>query len=68
MIGCRPGRGIDTHADDTAQQEIAGKTGGAALGLKADAYQDIAFNFVLTPRVEGKDNQIVERLRASATA
>ncbi|CAI9009537.1 MULTISPECIES: catechol 1,2-dioxygenase [Burkholderia] len=47
---------------------VTTKTGGAALGLKADAYQDIEFNFVLTPRVEGKDNQIVERLRASATA
>ena len=47
---------------------VVDKTGGTALGLKADAYQDIEFNFVLTPRVEGKDNQIVERLRASATA
>jgi len=47
---------------------VTAKTGGAALGMKADAYQDIEFDFVLTPRVEGKDNQIVERLRASATA
>lgn len=47
---------------------VTTKTGGAALGLKADAYQDIAFDFVLTPRVGGADNQIVERPRASAAA
>ncbi|MBR7985772.1 catechol 1,2-dioxygenase [Burkholderia cenocepacia] len=47
---------------------VTEKTGGTALGMKADAYQDIEFNFVLTPRVQGRDNQIVERLRASATA
>ena len=45
---------------------VAKKTGGAALGLKDDAYQDIEFNFVLTPLVQGKDNQRVNRLRASA--
>ena len=42
------------------------KTGGTALGLKADAYQDIEFNFVLTPLQQGKDNQLVQRLRAAA--
>ncbi|AOJ33510.1 catechol 1,2-dioxygenase [Burkholderia metallica] len=47
---------------------VADKTGGTALGLKADAYQDIEFNFVLTPLVQGKDNQIVHRPRAAATA
>jgi hypothetical protein len=36
-------------------------------GLKADAYKDIAFDFSLTPLVQGKDNQIVERPRAAAT-
>ncbi len=45
---------------------VTQKTGGAALGLKADAYQDIEFNFVLTPLVQGKDNQLVQRLRAAA--
>jgi catechol 1,2-dioxygenase len=44
------------------------KTGGTALGLKADAYKEIEFNFTLTPLIQGKDNQIVNRLRASATA
>ncbi|WP_423396246.1 catechol 1,2-dioxygenase [Burkholderia sp. LMG 21824] len=47
---------------------VVDKTGGTALGLKADAYQDIEFNFVLTPLVQGKDNQIVHRPRAAATA
>ncbi|MBY8610674.1 catechol 1,2-dioxygenase [Burkholderia arboris] len=47
---------------------VVAKTGGAALGMNADAYQDIEFNFVLTPLVQGKDNQIVHRLRAAATA
>ena len=47
---------------------VVAKTGGTALGMKADAYQDIEFNFVLTPRVQGKDNQIVHRPRAAATA
>ncbi|MCA8019013.1 catechol 1,2-dioxygenase [Burkholderia metallica] len=47
---------------------VADKTGGTALGLKTDAYQDIEFNFVLTPLVQGKDNQIVHRPRAAATA
>jgi catechol 1,2-dioxygenase len=47
---------------------VVEKTGGTALGLKADAYRNVEFNFVLTPLVEGKDNQMVERLRASASA
>ncbi|PLC40978.1 catechol 1,2-dioxygenase [Ralstonia pickettii] len=47
---------------------VVEKTGGTALGLKADAYKDIEFNFVLTPLVQGKDNQRVNRLRASAEA
>ncbi|VWB04922.1 catechol 1,2-dioxygenase [Burkholderia lata] len=47
---------------------VVDKTGGTALGMKADVYQDIEFNFVLTPLVQGKDNQIVHRLRAAATA
>ena len=45
---------------------VTNKTGGTALGLKADAYQDIEFNFVLTPLQQGKDNQLVQRLRAAA--
>ena len=44
------------------------KTGGAALGLKADAYKEIEFDIVLTPLVEGKDNQLVNRPRVSTTA
>ncbi len=47
---------------------VAEKTGGAALGLKGDAYKDIEFNFTLTPRLQGKDNQLVNRLRAAAAA
>ncbi|MGF6663092.1 catechol 1,2-dioxygenase [Paraburkholderia atlantica] len=47
---------------------VVEKTGGAALGLKADAYKDIEFNFTITPLVQGKDNQLVHRLRASAEA
>ncbi|MGS0895417.1 catechol 1,2-dioxygenase [Burkholderia stagnalis] len=47
---------------------VVEKTGGAALGLKADTYQDITFDFVLTPRVRGRDDQIVDRPRASAGA
>ncbi|MBV8260458.1 MAG: catechol 1,2-dioxygenase, partial [Paraburkholderia sp.] len=34
----------------------------------ADTYKDIEFNFTLTPLVQGKDNQLVHRLRAAATA
>ncbi|TDG02868.1 catechol 1,2-dioxygenase [Paraburkholderia guartelaensis] len=47
---------------------VAEKTGGTALGLKGDTYKDIEFNFTLTPLVQGKDNQLVHRLRAAATA
>jgi len=47
---------------------VVEKTGGTALGLKADTYKAIEFNVTLTPLVLGKDNQIVQRLRASATA
>ncbi|WP_322102505.1 catechol 1,2-dioxygenase [Paraburkholderia sp. J41] len=45
---------------------VTEKTGGAALGLKSDAYKEIEFDFVLTPLVQGKDNQRVTRLRAAA--
>ncbi|MPM69587.1 Catechol 1,2-dioxygenase 1 [bioreactor metagenome] len=44
---------------------VTEKTGGAALGLKADSYKDIQFDLTLTPLVSGKDNQIVHRLRAA---
>lgn len=47
---------------------VVEKTGGAALGLKADTYKDIEFNFSLTSLVQGKDNQVVQRPRASAAA
>ncbi|MCX4145920.1 catechol 1,2-dioxygenase [Paraburkholderia madseniana] len=47
---------------------VVEKTGGTALGMKADAYKEIEFNIELTPLVQGKDNQVVHRLRASATA
>ncbi|MFC4520213.1 catechol 1,2-dioxygenase [Cupriavidus pinatubonensis] len=47
---------------------VVEKTGGAALGLKQDTYKDIEFNFTLTSLVKGKDNQLVCRQRASATA
>jgi catechol 1,2-dioxygenase len=46
---------------------VVEKTGGAALGLKNDAYKEIEFNIELTPLVHGKDNQLVNRTRASAT-
>ena len=42
------------------------RTGGAAVGFEEDAYRDIEFNIELTPKVAGKDNQIVERARAAA--
>ena len=45
---------------------VVEKTGGAALGLKAETYKDIEFNFALTPLVQGKDNQLVHRLRAAS--
>ncbi|SPB15556.1 catechol 1,2-dioxygenase [Caballeronia novacaledonica] len=47
---------------------VVEKTGGAALGLKDDAYREIVFDIQLTPLVQGKDNQIVHRPRVSATA
>tara|TARA_R110000850_G_C9995857_1_gene467835 strand:- start:17745 stop:18674 length:930 start_codon:yes stop_codon:yes gene_type:complete len=45
---------------------VTEKTGGAALGLKADTYKDIEFNISLTALVHGKDNQLVNRERAAA--
>ena len=47
---------------------VVEKTGGAALGLKEDAYKSIEFNVALSGLVGGKDNQLVNRLRAAATA
>ncbi|WP_454696465.1 catechol 1,2-dioxygenase [Achromobacter aegrifaciens] len=47
---------------------IVEKSGGSKLGLKEDSYKEIEFNFVLTSLVQGKDNQIVHRLRAGAEA
>ncbi|MFM0346426.1 catechol 1,2-dioxygenase [Paraburkholderia sp. RL17-347-BIC-D] len=47
---------------------VVEKTGGTALGMKADAYREIEFDIELTPLIQGKDNQVVHRLRASATA
>ncbi|MFD1559429.1 catechol 1,2-dioxygenase [Paraburkholderia silviterrae] len=47
---------------------VVEKTGGAALGLKADTYKEIEFNLTLTALLQGKDNQIVHRPRASAEA
>ncbi|MBB3258056.1 hypothetical protein F4827_002924, partial [Paraburkholderia bannensis] len=41
---------------------------GAALGLKADAYKHIEFDITLTPLLQGRDNQIVQRPRAAAEA
>jgi len=45
---------------------VVEKTGGIALGLKADAYKEILFDIALSPLIEGKDNQLVNRPRASA--
>ena len=47
---------------------VVEKNGGTALGMKADTYREIEFNIGLTPLVQGKDNQLVHRLRASAAA
>ncbi|CAM4359318.1 catechol 1,2-dioxygenase [Bordetella tumbae] len=47
---------------------VVEKTGGAALGLKDNAYKEIEFNFALTNLVQGQDNQLVHRLRAAVTA
>ncbi|AXF14411.1 catechol 1,2-dioxygenase [Paraburkholderia caledonica] len=45
---------------------VVERTGGIALGLKADAYKEILFDIALSPLIEGKDNQSVNRPRASA--
>lgn len=47
---------------------VVEKSGGGAFGLKDDAYKEIEFNFVLSPLVQGKDNQVVLRPRVSVTA
>lgn len=47
---------------------VVEKTGGTALGLKADVYKEIVFDIALTPLVQGKDNQRVNRPRVSAAA
>ncbi|TDY26139.1 catechol 1,2-dioxygenase [Paraburkholderia sp. BL6665CI2N2] len=47
---------------------VVEKTGGIALGMKTDAYKEIQFDIELTPLIQGKDNQLVHRLRASANA
>ncbi|REG57555.1 catechol 1,2-dioxygenase [Paraburkholderia sp. BL6669N2] len=47
---------------------VVEKTGGTALGMKTDAYKEIQFDIELTPLIQGKDNQLVRRLRASANA
>ncbi|MFM0336165.1 catechol 1,2-dioxygenase [Paraburkholderia fungorum] len=47
---------------------VVEKTGGTALGMKADTYKEIEFDIQLTPLIQGKDNQLVHRLRASAAA
>ena len=47
---------------------VVEKTGGNALGLKADAYKEIEFDIQLTSLVQGKDNQLVQRPRASVMA
>ncbi|MFX1766788.1 catechol 1,2-dioxygenase [Paraburkholderia sp. A1RI-2L] len=47
---------------------VVEKTGGTTLGLKGDTYKTIEFNITLTPLVQGKDNQIVNRLRKAAAA
>lgn len=47
---------------------VVEKTGGTALGMKADTYKEIVFDIALTPFVQGTDNQLVHRLRASAAA
>lgn len=47
---------------------VVEKNGGIALGLKSDAYKEIEFDIVLTPLVQGKDNQLVNRARLAAAA
>lgn len=46
--------------------QVLDKTGGAQLGFDQDAYKDIQFDLRLTPLLDGKDNQLVHRLRATA--
>jgi len=61
----------DDFAYATREELIAHvteKSGGLARGLKSDAYKDIAFDFQLTPLVQGKDNQAVHRPRAAVPA
>jgi catechol 1,2-dioxygenase len=41
-------------------------SGGLAKGLKSDSYKDIQFDVKLTPLVNGKDNQLVNRPRVAA--
>lgn len=38
---------------------------GRARGLDSDDYKDIRFDIHLTALVDGKDNQVVNRLRAT---
>jgi catechol 1,2-dioxygenase len=45
---------------------VVERTGGIALGPKADAYKEIQFDIALSPLIEGKDTQLVNRPRASA--
>lgn len=45
---------------------VVEKDDGRAVGFEEDAYWDIEFDLHLTERVDGKDNQIVERARAAA--
>lgn len=45
---------------------VVEKDDGRAVGFEEDAYRDIEFDLHLTERVDGKDNQIVERARAAA--
>ncbi|MFM0058000.1 catechol 1,2-dioxygenase [Paraburkholderia phytofirmans] len=47
---------------------VVEKTGGAALGMKTDAYKEIQFDIELTPLIQGKDNQLVHRPRVSLSA
>ncbi len=44
------------------------KTGGTALGLKADTYKEIQFDIRLTPLFQSRDNQLVHRPRTALAA
>ncbi|MGF6770678.1 catechol 1,2-dioxygenase [Paraburkholderia sp. GAS199] len=46
---------------------VVEKSGGAALGMKTDAYKEIEFDIALIPLVQGKDNQLVNRPRVAVT-